>query len=176
MLSSGNTTSKTCDWTRRNSVFLTSVPSTVTDRALTASMGLIAARSCAAVKLWLPYPHALGELKKERFVTGKKSDLSSGTEHVRVADPPKKVPAKNHTKSRCPTIQFSPVLSKRGFTDFGIDKAHCHQSAVSADKWPGGKVSGSADAGFTGIISPTTIPTIAKTLLLRFMAYPLLSR
>src|SRR5690348_18452445 len=72
-----------------------------------------------------PCPHTFGVLKFTALTTGKNTALPSGTEHVRVAVPPPKVPAKNHREPRWPTIQFSPVGSSWGFTDVGIESAHC---------------------------------------------------
>jgi hypothetical protein len=64
-------------------------------------------------------------------------------------------------------MQSSPVLSSKGFCGVGIESAHCHHSAVSAGKRSGGTAGGlSANAGCAGIISPITIPTIAKLGLL----------
>src|ERR1051326_2565862 len=71
-------------------------------------------------------PHIFGALKLTALATGKNNGTPSGTEHVRFAVPPKKAPAKNQTESRCPTMQLSPLLSSIGFTEVGIDNAHCH--------------------------------------------------
>jgi hypothetical protein len=68
------------------------------------------------------------------FMTGKKNSVPSGTKLVRVAVlplNPLKTPAKNHKVPRCPTAAFTPVVSSSGFTDVGIENAHCHHSAVS---------------------------------------------
>jgi len=52
----------------------------------------------------------------EKFMTGKKIEAPSGTEHERVAGPVVPlVPAKNQTEPRCPTMQEAPVVSKSGF-------------------------------------------------------------
>src|SRR6202035_5086962 len=99
------------------------------------------------------------------FMTGKKSTVPSGTAQVRVADPPPNMPARNHTEPRCPTMQFPPVVSSCGLMDVGMDNAHCHHSAVNSSRF-----GESANAIFSGIISPKPIPTIViKRLVLLFM-------
>jgi hypothetical protein len=51
----------------------------------------------------------------EKFMTGKKIDTPSGTEHERVTGPVAPlVPAKNQTEPWCPTMQEAPVGSKSG--------------------------------------------------------------
>src|SRR6267378_7774892 len=79
-----------------------------------------------------PWPHTLGVLKLIELMTGKKSVAPSGTEQERVAELPLKTPARNHTGPRCPTIQAAPLKSSSGFTEVGIDSAHCHHCAVSS--------------------------------------------
>src|SRR5438552_7096676 len=74
-------------------------------------------------------------------------------EHVRVAVPPPKMPARNQSEPRCPTTQSSPVASSCGFTDVGIERAHCHHSALSFLR-----DEESALAGLTGPISPSVMP------------------
>src|ERR1700730_13532363 len=114
-----------------------------------------------------------GVLNKSEFITGKNSVLSAGTEHASVADPPPFTPARNHTKSRWPTMQFAPLSSTVGLAGVGIDSTHSHQSAVNDANWPGGKVPGSADVVFSGIISPKPIPTTASRCFVRSMVFSL---
>src|SRR6266700_8109941 len=76
-------------------------------------------------------------------------------EHVRVAVPPPKTPAKNHVAPRCPTMQSSPVLSVCGFTLVGMETAHCHHSALNSSR-----DCASANVTLSGIISPKQMATI----------------
>ncbi len=78
-----------------------------------------------------PCPHTLDVSVFTLFIAEKKSSMLSGTAHVRVVDPPPQLPTKNHTEPRCPTTHFSPVPSRSGFSDTGIERAHCHHSALS---------------------------------------------
>src|SRR5262245_48178461 len=128
-LSSGSATSKTCDWTRLIKVFLMGTPSTTTDRLVTVSIvDLPRARKLLTDRSSEPCPHTFGELMLTAFVTGKKIVVFSGTEHARAAAPPRKTPARNQVDPRCPTTQFWPVSSNWGFTEVGIESAHCCHS------------------------------------------------
>ena len=101
------------------------------------------------------------------FMTGKKIILSAGTEHVRVVVPPPKTPARNHIEPRCPTIQFSPLVSSCGFLEVGIESAHCHHLALNVLK-----DSESANAVFNGMMNPKPIATIVMNCLVFFMTSP----
>src|SRR5215471_12522306 len=70
--------------------------------------------------------------------------------HVRIAGPPKNVPARNHTGPRCPTMQSAPVASRSGLTVVGIEVITCHHSADSPDNGP---ISAKA------VLAPNTSPT-----------------
>src|SRR3569833_2755707 len=84
------------------------------------------------------WPQTLGVLKLITFAIGKKRNLSSGIEHVRSAVPvAPDIPARNQTGPCCPTVQFDPVVSSSGLTLVGIDTAHCHHSAVKAERLSG---------------------------------------
>ena len=104
-------------------------------------------------------------------MTGKKRVVSSGTEQVSVAEPPPFTPVRNHIEPRCAIMHLSPVVSSNGFTEIGIDRAHCHHSPVSTGR--GGRLSSlsslSAKAICAGIVSPKTMAMIAKVVFMRFM-------
>src|SRR5690349_20840353 len=78
-------------------------------------------------------PQTLGVLMLTLFATGKKRNLSSGIEQVRSPVPPANIPARNQTGPCCPTMQFDPVVSSRGLMGVGMERAHCHHSAVRAE-------------------------------------------
>src|SRR6516165_5774031 len=118
------------------------------------------------VKFSGPCPQ-LGVLTKKEFMTGKKRAASSGTEQMSVAEPPPFTPVRNQIDPRCPIMHLSPVVSNKGFTEVGIDIAHCHHSPVSVGNWPCGKPC--EDATFIGTITPMTIIAIAKILLRYFI-------
>src|SRR5207253_3124803 len=83
------------------------------------------------------------------FKIGKKSAVPSGTEHPRVtvADMPR-IPVKNHAGPRCPTVHFSPVSSNWGLADAGIERTHCHHSALhSPYPLPKGRDAGAKTRG-----------------------------
>src|SRR5690242_19478823 len=60
-----------------------------------------------------------------------------------------KGPGQEHREPRWPTIQFSPVGSSWGFTDVGIESAHCCHGAPNSSR-----SSDSADAMLIGNMSP----------------------
>src|ERR1700687_4999152 len=136
MLSSGNAISKTSDWTRRKFLFV--LPSTSTDRfvAPSTNTALIARNSLTPRGGADGWPHTPGVLMLTEFMTGKKVSLPSGTAHVRAAEPPENVPARNHSEPCCPTMQLPPVVSSSGLTGVGIERAHCCHSALNCLKFP----------------------------------------
>src|ERR1041384_3956931 len=113
-------------------------------------------------------PHTCGVFIPMELITGKKSAMPCGTEQLRTAVPPKNPPARNHTESRWPTIQFTPVESNIGLTAGGIESAHCHHWAVRSFK------SGpSACARVAGINSPAPMAIIEYQIrLYMFLASP----
>jgi hypothetical protein len=68
---------------------------------------------------------------------------------------------------RWPIMQvLSPVCTSWGFTEAGIERAHCHHSPVSSGNCHGGK--SCADTAFIGSVSPIAIAAIAKKSLVFF--------
>src|SRR6516162_2847792 len=67
----------------------------------------------------------------------------------------------------------SPDCTSWGFTEAGIERAHCHHSPVSSGNCPGGKPC--ADPTFIGSVSPIAIAAIAKKSLVFFKASSSLS-
>src|SRR5262249_40170612 len=110
-----------------------------------------------------------------RICDRKKSFAFPGMEQLRLADTAEKVPTRNHTTSLCPTIQSPPVVSCKGFTEVGIERAHCHHSAVSVGGVGGVPVGGQM-ARFPGIINPRNVLSIAKPILCRLMILSLVQR
>src|SRR2546427_7205960 len=101
-------------------------PSTSIERSLAPSIhGLISARSSAA-DWW-------AVLTSTTLRIGTKSALPSGTEHLRVAEPPKE-PTRNHTGPRWPVMHCSPIWSKPGLPVGGNDRTYCHHCAVHSGK------------------------------------------
>src|SRR6516164_11783709 len=60
----------------------------------------------------------------------------------------------------------SPICTRLGFTEAGIERAHCHHSPVSSGNCLGGKPC--ADTTFIGSVSPIAIAAIAKKSLVFF--------
>src|SRR5215470_17743557 len=103
-----------------------------------------------------------GVLMLTKFMTGKKSVAPAGTSQESVADPPPAAPARNHIELRWPTIQLFPVVSNKGFTGAGIERAHCHHSPVSVGNWPGGRPC--AITARYGMKNPRAIAIIALVM------------
>src|SRR5271156_1168807 len=109
-------------------------------------------------------------------MTGKKSIVPSGTEHVRIAVPPPPAapaPTRNQIAPRCPTMQLAPVVSDVGFGALGtsgIDAVHCHHSAVRVGNGTVGEPPESAIAiwemtsGMAAAIVPNRILCVAFSL------------
>src|ERR1044071_2171799 len=85
-----------------------------------------------------PWKHTFGVLILATLMMGKNSSLSAGSVHVRSALPPNSAPARNHTGPRCPDMQSAPVRSASGFAGVGIERAHCHHSALNRLSSPWG--------------------------------------
>src|SRR5579884_260800 len=118
------------DWSRR--ILWRGLPSSVTNTFVAASMPAAAqARMSCTERFRGPCPHTFGVLNCTPLITGKKSDVFSGIEHCRIAAPPPYTPARNHREPCCPTMQLAPVGSTIGFTDVGIEYAHCVHTAPS---------------------------------------------
>src|SRR6516164_6541784 len=60
----------------------------------------------------------------------------------------------------------SPICTRLGFTEAGIERANCHHSPVSSGNCLGGKPC--ADTTFIGSVSPIAIAAIAKKSLVFF--------
>src|SRR5215831_18725413 len=95
--------------------------------------------ACNSFAVRLTPPWLQGVFTFTKFIAGKNIVAPAGTSQERVADPVPEIPARNHMEPRWPIIQFSPAVSKRGLSEFGIERAHCHHSPVSPGSWPGGK-------------------------------------
>ena len=83
---------------------------------------------------------------------------------MRAVVPPPKTPARNHIEPRCPTIQFSPLVSSRWFLEVGIESARCHHLAPNVFK-----ELELANSIFNGVMNPKPIPTIVMNCLVLFM-------